>query len=263
MIANFFRHLEQYGVKWLLVSGQATILYGAATFSEDIDLWVEPTEVNLSRFLQALRACGALYYKLTPPVTAVNAAQHHAFHFVLPEDPGGEVFLDVMGFPPRVKGFEQANATSRTFDTAWGKLHTVGIPDLVELKKTQRPRDYPIISRLALAWIDERGADCSSEDLKWALDNIFSLPELVRLFANHPELSRSFPRDTPDLVVQAATQIEQSGALDETLEDKIEQWMDDRVAPLRRADRHFWRPVIEALRILRSQGVLETEGTPV
>jgi hypothetical protein len=34
MIASFFRHLEQHQVRWLLSSGQATILYGAATFSE-------------------------------------------------------------------------------------------------------------------------------------------------------------------------------------------------------------------------------------
>lgn len=129
MIANFFQHLEQYGVRWLLVSGQATILYGAATFSEDIDLWVEPTEINLQRLLEALRASHASYYKLTPPVTAANAAQHYGFHFVLPEDPGGEVFVDVMGRPPRVSGFEQA----------LGK--TPGIP--TECRSPRRPRVRP------------------------------------------------------------------------------------------------------------------------
>ena len=263
MIANFFQHLERYGVRWLLVSGQATILYGAATFSEDIDLWVEPTETNLQRFLDALRASHARYYKLTPPVTAAHAAQYHAFHFVLPEDPGGEVFLDVMGLPPRVKAFDQALMASRTFDTPWGRLPTVGIPDLVELKKTQRPRDYPIISRLALAWSDERGRDYSSKDAKWILDNMFSLPELIRLLADHPTISSSLPLETPDLIVQASVQIGQSGRLDVSLEDQIEQWMDARIAPLRRADRHFWRPVIDALRDLRSRGELETEGTLV
>ncbi len=34
MIASFFRHLETQGVEWLLISGQATILYGAATFQK-------------------------------------------------------------------------------------------------------------------------------------------------------------------------------------------------------------------------------------
>lgn len=38
MIESFFRSLELRGVDYLLSSRQATVLYGAATFSEDIDL---------------------------------------------------------------------------------------------------------------------------------------------------------------------------------------------------------------------------------
>ena len=41
------------GVRYLLISGQATILYGAATFSEDVDIWVEPDKDNIQRFVQA------------------------------------------------------------------------------------------------------------------------------------------------------------------------------------------------------------------
>ena len=69
MIANFFQSLERNGVEYLLISGQAAVLYGAATFSEDIDLWINPTGENRGRFLLALRDCRARYYKLTPPLT--------------------------------------------------------------------------------------------------------------------------------------------------------------------------------------------------
>src|SRR5450631_2238944 len=100
MIANFFQSLEQNGVEYLLISGQAAVLYGAATFSEDIDLWIHPAERNRGRFLAALRDCRARYYKLTPPFTIENLQRGHGFHFVLP---GGaeDFFLDVMGRPPR------------------------------------------------------------------------------------------------------------------------------------------------------------------
>jgi len=64
MIANFFQNLEHHGVEYLLISGQATVLYGAATFSEDIDLWVNPTETNRSRFLSALRDSEARYGRI-------------------------------------------------------------------------------------------------------------------------------------------------------------------------------------------------------
>ncbi|MBN1672658.1 MAG: hypothetical protein JXR37_16570 [Kiritimatiellae bacterium] len=67
MIASFFRSLEDHAVDYLLISGQATVLYGAAAFSEDIDLWVNPTEPNRRAFLSALAARRACYYKATPP----------------------------------------------------------------------------------------------------------------------------------------------------------------------------------------------------
>jgi hypothetical protein len=35
---NLFRSFDRFGVEYLLISGQASILYGAATFSEDIEL---------------------------------------------------------------------------------------------------------------------------------------------------------------------------------------------------------------------------------
>lgn len=168
-----------------------------------------------------------------------------------------------MGFPPRVGSFEEAVVASRDIETGWGLLHTVGIKELVELKKTQRPRDYPIISRLALTWLDERAANCSSEDLTWVLENLFSLPELVRLFIEHPELGQSLPPATPQLVVRTAGAITQSGFLEQSLEDELVDWLDQRTAPLRRADRHFWRTVIDALRGLRARGELMPEGTPV
>lgn len=198
MIASFFRHLERHDVRWLLISGQATILYGAATFSEDIDLWVQPTTQNFERFTAALRESQARYYKLTPPLTTANAAQRHGFHFVVPSPNGGqEIFLDVMGMPPRVGSFDEALVEAQDIETRWGTLHTVGIKDLVELKKTQRPRDYPIISRLALTWLGERAAHATADDLAWVVENLFSLPELVRLFLEHPEQISRFPSTTP------------------------------------------------------------------
>ena len=46
MSANSFQNLSTHGVASLLISGQAAVLYGAATFSEDIDLWIEPTPAD-------------------------------------------------------------------------------------------------------------------------------------------------------------------------------------------------------------------------
>ncbi len=263
MIASFFRHLNHCNTRYLLVSGQATILYGAATFSEDIDLWVDPEQDNLDRLRQALHACRATYYKLTPPLLAEYAVRHHGFHFLLPAEGGGlPGFLDVMGYPPRVGTFADAFNRSRVFDTDWGRLPSVGIPDLVELKKTQRPRDYPIISRLVLALMREKGDAVNDSDRGWALDNMFSLPEFKRLVIDHPNMV-SAVNSTHGPLRLAAEVLHRQELLSEALEDDVEDHFDHKAAPLRKADRHFWRPVIDDLRQLRAEGVLLSQGTPV
>jgi hypothetical protein len=263
MIASFFRHLEEQSVEWLLISGQATILYGAATFSEDIDLWVNPTASNFDRFRAALQRSQATYYKLTPPLSVEHAVRHHGFHFVLPRTADqADVFIDVMGCPPRVSSFEAARASARQFETPWGSLPTLGIAELVELKKTQRPRDYPIIGRLVLTRIRELGPPWAASDIEWALGNIYSLPELRRLLLEHPTMGRALP-PVGEPIVRAARQLSESGQLDVALEDELEVWFDQRTLPLRRADRHFWRAVIDELGQLRAEGKLVTQGTLV
>ena len=261
MIASFFRHLEGHQVEWLLVSGQATILYGAATFSEDVDLWVEPSAQNLLRFAAALRASNASYYKLTPPMTAEMAARHHGFHFTIPEQDGTVTYLDVMGRPPRVGSFDGARQRACRFETQWGALRTLAIPELVELKKTQRPRDYPIIGRLVLSALREKRGALGDEELRWAVANVFGLTEFRQLVTEFPEVCRVL--GTAPALRQAAEQISHGRTLPEALEDELEELFDGRTARHRKADRHFWRRVIEDLGELRAQGSLMQKGTPV
>src|SRR5580765_1897803 len=113
MIANFFQSLNDRGVEYLLISGQATVLYGAATFSEDVDLWIKPTSENCDRIVATLRDCQARFYKLTPQLTVQNLSRGHGFHFVLPGENESGVFLDVTGSPPRVGPFAASLATAR------------------------------------------------------------------------------------------------------------------------------------------------------
>lgn len=54
MIKKFFHNLNAIGVSYILISRQATVLYGASAFSEDIDLWVEPEAENWNKFLQVI-----------------------------------------------------------------------------------------------------------------------------------------------------------------------------------------------------------------
>jgi hypothetical protein len=54
-----FRRFDAAGFDYLLIGGQASILYGAATFSEDVDVWIRPDAANAGRLLRALAVCRA------------------------------------------------------------------------------------------------------------------------------------------------------------------------------------------------------------
>ena len=263
MIANFFQSLNEGAVDYLLISGQATVLYGAATFSEDIDLWVHPTQENCGRFLAALRACRACYYKLTPPFTVENLLRGHGFHFVLPISAEDEAFLHVMGTPPRVGEFTIAKTAAQWKETDWGRLHTIGIKDLVELKKTQRLEDYPIISKLALAYLEQPECLRSASDFHWVLRNIFTLPELHTLFAERPAAALALPPEAPASLTEFAKQWRAGGDLSESVEQEVSDWMQRQISQLQHVDRHYWRGIIAELKTLRSRGMLMPEATAV
>ena len=246
MIANFFQSLSDRGVEYLLISGQATVLYGAATFSEDIDLWINPTSENRDRF------------------SAVeNLSRGHGFHFVLPGVKDSEVFLDVMGSPPRVGSFAASLATARWMETEWGAIRTIGLQPLVELKKTQRLEDYPIISKLSLAWFDQPECSKTPGDVRWALQNIFTLPELRIFFAEHAEAVDLSVENSNPVVTELGRQLRSGEDVSESVERQVNEWVQQRIADLQQADRRYWREIIAKLKGLRATGKLAPEGSAV
>ncbi len=259
MIANFFQNLNSRDVDYLLISGQATVLYGAATFSEDIDLWINPTPGNCEAFLNVLSSCGARYYKLTPSFTVENLRRGHGFHFILSGDSGQEIFLDVMGAPPRVGAFETAAACAQWMESEWGKIHTIGLKELVEIKKTQRLEDYPIISNLALAWFDQPGCLKAPEDFRWALENIFTLTALRAFFEEHPGAVQFIEDESEDFKI-FGQQIALEQSVSEDIQGKITVQMQRRIGALQQADRLYWRDIIAELKQFRQEGALMKEG---
>ena len=259
MIANFFQSLESHRVAYLLISGQATVLYGAATFSEDIDLWVEPSAENIQRFRAALTQVGARYYKLTPPLEPRYLTAGHGFHFVLGADTATAMFLDIMGRPPRSRTFGEAQRDSEPFVTDWGKLPTVGIRDLIEIKKTQRLADYPIVTALTLRLLET--SNVSAETLGWAVVNLFTTESFFSFNERYPPWIESAPKDMPQSLTQnPGKPIED---ISEAIVDEAVGWMATAMARHQRADRRYWRPIIDQLRKLRTDRTLMAEGAPI
>jgi hypothetical protein len=224
---NLFRSFDRFGVEYLLISGQASILYGAATFSEDIDLWVKPTQANLDNLIRSLAACRARVYKLTPPLTVKYLRRGHGFHFTLPARPD-PVYLDIMGHPPRVGSFSASRRRASIMKTGWGVLPVVSIEDLIALKKTRRLYDYDVISNLVQIRLAQSERP-SRQLLAWGLRESF----------------------------RAEDRVEFAGRLGRRLTDAEARRRVARELPrLQERDIVYWRPILAELRELRSRDLL-------
>jgi hypothetical protein len=231
---RLFRSFERFGVDYLLISGQAAILYGAATFSEDVDIWIRPTLENAMRLLRALAACQGRVYKLTPPLTRKNLMAGHGFHFVIPARPA-PVYLDVMGRPPRVGAYRYVRGRAHDIPTPWGRIPVMAIPDLIALKRTRRLSDYEVISNLVQVHLTaERNP--TPELWQWAYRNSYRVEDRL-------EMARR-------IGVRRSPAGLRRGILAE-------------VGRLQAEDSVYWRGVIADLRRLHRARRLLAEGTPV
>jgi hypothetical protein len=231
---RLFPSFERRRVRQLLISGQAAILYGASTFSEDVDLWIDPSAGNVARFLHALADLDATVYKLTPPLTRRNVERGHGFHFLVPDE-HGPIYLDVMPRPPRVGAFAAAWRRRRVMETPIGPLDVVSLEDLVELKKTRRLADYEVITNLVAIHLREKKSP-SRTLLGWAERNSFRATDRT-IYARMLGRRRS-EADSQKLLLREITR-------------------------LQRRDTRHWSRVVADLRRMRTRGELLPEGTPV
>lgn len=181
---GLFRSLDEARVDFLPIGGQAAILYGAAQFTRDLDLWIRPTAANLSALVRALHAVRARVHKLTPPLTLEHVRRGHGFHSVVPQPGALPAFVDVRGHPPRVSTYAAARGRASFFATPWGRLPVVAIPELVESKKTNRPGDDDVILRRARLRLASLPSPHASR-LRWALDSVFRAEDVHAIARSH------------------------------------------------------------------------------
>lgn len=254
---DLFRSFDREGMRYLLIGGQAAILYGASQFTQDHDVWVEPTTVNLRALLRALARLDARVHKLTPPPTIEFARKGHGFHFVF----RGPTFLDVMGKPPRVGGFAAADKRACSMTTPWGGARVVAIQDLVDLKKTNRLGDYEVISRLARVRLDASPRP-SAPLLAWAIANAFRVEDFWAIVRRHRDQLAADAKADPlvRLVIRSGAD---AGDEDPRALARVAEGIEKRVSALVRTGREYWLPRIAELRAMRRAGRLVPEGMPV
>jgi hypothetical protein len=228
------------------MGGQACILYGAAEFSRDTDLVVLASPSNLSRLRRALGDLQATVIAV-PPFEAKYLRRGHAVHFRCQHPDAVGMRVDVMTRMRGVDSFPRLWSRRNSIALPDGTLcEVMSLPDLVQAKKTQRDKDWPMLRRLLEADYFRLRPRASAQQVR------FWLRELR----------------TPELLVEAATRwpaachrLKQRRPLLRLARPGLEARLADALATEegreRRADARYWAPLkseIEALRRERVRG---------
>lgn len=131
-------------VRTILSSGQAVVVHRITMQSKDGDWLIREDEEACRAVLGELAARGARY-RYGAPLHPRWLAGGWSAHFEF-EDQGLRIRTDFVSRPPRLSAERLARLWS---EAATCDLPVVGIPDLIELKRTDRERDYVIIGALA------------------------------------------------------------------------------------------------------------------
>jgi len=222
------------------MGGQACVFYGAAEFSRDTDLAILSTPENLERLRAALADLDAECIAL-PPFQAEYLLRGHAVHFRCHHPDAAGMRIDVMSVMRGVAPFDLLWARRTTIQTTGGdEYDLLSLADLVQAKKTQRDRDWPMLRRLVEADYLRDRFHPTPDHLAFWLTQLRTPVLLVELAVRHPDLASGVARERPLLtfaVAENQTAVEDALAAEEAAE--------------RDADRSYWRPLRAELEALR------------
>ncbi len=234
--------MREHQVQCLLMGGQACVLYGAAEFSRDTDLAILASEENAERLTKAMQALEAEVIAV-PPFLLQHLEAGHAVHFRCRHPEAAGMRVDVMS---RMRGVTD-------FPTLWERRTTLvmddgtlcdllSLGDLVQAKKTQRDKDWPMIRRLVEANYFANQADPSPEQLVFWFQELRT-PELLRdLAQTHPAIAKDA---VPSRALIQHAISDDVPALTASLEDE------ERLERLN--DKAYWQPLKQELERLRRQ----------
>jgi hypothetical protein len=226
-------------VRSLLMGGQACVLYGAAEFSRDTDVVVLADDENLCRLTAAVVDLRAEVIAV-PPFEKRHLEAGHAVHFRCRAADVAGMRLDVMARVRGLPDFEQLWERRTTIETGEGLIEVLSLPDLVVAKKTQRDKDWPMITRLVEADYAARGPHVGGEQLAFWLRELRTPALLVEVARSAADIARTAAVARPLLGHALAGDV---AALALALREEEDREKD--------TDRGYWAPLrleLEALR---------------
>ena len=244
-ILRVLSSMRAHRVRALLMGGQACVLYGAAEFSRDTDLAILSNSENLSKLSRALKELQADVIAV-PPFEAKYLRKGHAIHFRCRVPEAAGMRIDVMTKMRGVDSFAKLwkRRTTMVFEDGT-KCEIMSLPDLVQAKKTQRDKDWPMLRRLVEVNYFANSERPGPEQICFWLLELRTPELLIELAAKQGRLSISLLRKRPLLkLAKPGNEPVLAEALLE--EERLE----------READRHYWIPLRAELEKLRRARLL-------
>ncbi len=232
--------LGRHRVRYLLMGGQACVLYGAAEFSRDTDIAVLAESENLDRLTETLGELQADCIAV-PPFTADYLVRGHAVHFRCLHPDAYRMRIDVMSVMRGVAAFDELWERRTTLEDESGTcIEIMSLPDLVKAKKTQRDKDWPMLRRLVEANFVQNRENPTPEQIQFWLQECRTPTILMEVATQYPDQLAAAIQYRP-LLSPAKSRDE--AALADALETEEKQ---DR-----QADREYWIPLMVELEKLR------------
>ncbi|MEP6646038.1 MAG: nucleotidyltransferase [Saprospiraceae bacterium] len=139
---DFIRSLNEAEVKYVLVGGYAVILHGYNRTTGDLDIWVEQSEENYLKLIQAFQKFGMPVFDMSMNNFLANS-DLDVFTFGRPP-----ISIDVM---LSVKGmdFEKVHSNLEKREVEGIEVKVISLQQLIEAKKSSgRFKDLDDISHL-------------------------------------------------------------------------------------------------------------------
>lgn len=216
------------------MGGQACVLYGAAEFSRDINFLIEETAESLQRLQSALDELRAEVIAV-PPFQIQYLRAGLAVHFRSQHPEAEKLRIDVMSRQRGMDSFNDLWERRTTFED----IDLLSLPDLVKAKKTQRDKDWPMLSRLVEVSYFEHpiGEAPTPHQLDFWFSELRSPELLLDLAARFPGENHRFSLRRPLLALTEPEELRRALKREEEEE--------------RERDRQYWVPLRQQLEQLR------------
>jgi hypothetical protein len=223
------------------MGGQACVFYGAAQVSKDIDLVLFAHAANYECLLAAMRELAARRIAV-PPFDIPALERGHAVHFRCSATGVEELRVDVMVRLRDLPPFEVLWERRTSFADETGLIFDLlCVPDLVQAKKTQRSRDWPVIELLVDIHYRENAVAPRPDWIAFWLTECRSPELLVELVCRFAAEAQALTSRRPVLAVTM-------GAADR---DTLAAALDAEVRAEMAIDRAYWEPLKRELESMR------------